>query len=95
MLLGRLLEYINGLASTVSFMVFIYFNGFWLSYGASLLPFFNTFGAYLPTGGVRFFVTCMAGWYSLLFIAVDFLLRLSLVPHGGFIKVYEEKKGAF
>ena len=49
----------------------------------------------LYLGGASFFVTCMAGWYllfALLFIAVDFPLRLPLVPLGGFVKGYEEKK---
>lgn len=46
MLLGGLLEWVAG--NTFPFVVFASFGGFWLSYGATLLPFFNAFGAYSP-----------------------------------------------
>lgn len=46
MLLGGLMEYIA--ANTFPFVVFASFGGFWFSYGATLLPFFNAFGAYSP-----------------------------------------------
>ena len=176
MLFGGLLEYINGPSSTFPFVVFSSFGGFWLSYGATLLPSFNAFGAYSPStepqdiakglatqgfnasfgffmlfmallclvylvcavrtnavfcvifsglfvgftfltatfwfvaegeavasntlylGGASFFITCMAGWYllfALLFIAVDFPVRLPLVPLGGLVKGYDEKRKTF
>ncbi|KIX08618.1 uncharacterized protein Z518_03274 [Rhinocladiella mackenziei CBS 650.93] len=46
MLLGGLFEYVAG--NTFPFVVFASFGGFWFSYGATLLPFFNAFGAYSP-----------------------------------------------
>jgi uncharacterized protein len=46
MLLGGLLEWVAG--NTFPFVVFASFGGFWFSYGATLLPFFNAFGAYSP-----------------------------------------------
>ncbi|ETI28496.1 hypothetical protein G647_00945 [Cladophialophora carrionii CBS 160.54] len=176
MLLGGFLEYVAGPANTFPFVVFASFGGFWLSYGATLLPFFNAFGAYSPStdeeditlglatkgfnasfgffmlfmallclvylicalrtnivfcvifgglfvgfvfltatfwfvaegnatasrmlylGGASFFLSCMAGWYllfALLFIAVDFPLRLPLVDLSVWVKGYEEKKKAF
>lgn len=46
MLLGGFLEWVAG--NTFPFVVFASFGGFWFSYGATLLPFFNAFGAYSP-----------------------------------------------
>ncbi|OAL22778.1 hypothetical protein AYO22_06686 [Fonsecaea multimorphosa] len=46
MLLGGFLEWVAG--NTFPFVVFASFGGFWISYGATLLPFFNAFGAYSP-----------------------------------------------
>jgi uncharacterized protein len=176
MLLGGFLEYLAGPANTFPFVVFSSFGGFWLSYGATLLPFFNAFGAYSPStdpqditrglatqgfnasfgffmlfmavlclvylicalrtnavfcvifmglvggflsltvtfwcvaegnavasrvlylAGASFFLTCMAGWYllfALLFVAVDFPLRLPLLPLVGWIKGYDERRKVY
>jgi uncharacterized protein len=46
MLLGGFLEWVAG--NTFPFVVFASFGGFWFSYGATLLPSFNAFGAYSP-----------------------------------------------
>ena len=46
MLLGGLLQWVAG--NTFPFVVFASFGGFWLSYGATLTPSFNAYGAYSP-----------------------------------------------
>ncbi|KAK9430116.1 GPR1/FUN34/yaaH family-domain-containing protein [Lipomyces doorenjongii] len=38
------------LGNTFSFVVFCSFGGFWFSFGSTLIPFFNSIGAYSPTG---------------------------------------------
>lgn len=46
MLLGSILEFILG--NTFPFVVFGSFGAFWLSFGATLTPYFNASAAYLP-----------------------------------------------
>jgi len=46
MVLGGLLEFILG--NTFPFVVFSSFGAFWLSFGATLTPYFNASAAYLP-----------------------------------------------
>ncbi|KAJ8098073.1 GPR1/FUN34/yaaH family-domain-containing protein [Lipomyces tetrasporus] len=53
--IGGLLLLISGifeffLGNTFSFVVFCSFGGFWFSTGATLIPSFNSIGAYSPTG---------------------------------------------
>ncbi|KZF25335.1 hypothetical protein L228DRAFT_66969 [Xylona heveae TC161] len=46
MLIGGVLEFILG--NTFPFVVFCSYGGFWLTYGATLQPSFNAYGAYSP-----------------------------------------------
>jgi len=46
MILGGFLEFILG--NTFPFVVFSSFGAFWLSFGATLTPYFNASAAYLP-----------------------------------------------
>ncbi|KAI9821211.1 MAG: hypothetical protein M1827_003945 [Pycnora praestabilis] len=46
MLLGGLLEFFLG--NTFPFVVFCSFGGFWFTFGATLTPTFNSYGAYSP-----------------------------------------------
>lgn len=48
MVLGGSLEFVLG--NTFPFVVFTSFGAFWLSFGATLQPFFNAYGAYAPPG---------------------------------------------
>ncbi|KAK9374318.1 GPR1/FUN34/yaaH family-domain-containing protein [Lipomyces chichibuensis] len=53
--LGGLLLVLSGifeffLGNTFSFVVFCSFGGFWFSYAGTLIPSFNSIGAYSPTG---------------------------------------------
>ncbi|KAK9359693.1 GPR1/FUN34/yaaH family-domain-containing protein [Lipomyces starkeyi] len=53
--IGGLLLIISGifeffLGNTFSFVVFCSFGGFWLSFAGTLIPSFNSVGAYSPTG---------------------------------------------
>lgn len=47
MVIGGLLEFILG--NTFPFVVFGTFGAFWLTYGATLTPYYNASGAYSPT----------------------------------------------
>jgi len=46
MVLGGILEFILG--NTFPFVVFTAFGAFWFSFGATLQPFYNAYGAYSP-----------------------------------------------
>lgn len=46
MLIGGLLEFFLG--NTFPAVVFFSFGAFWLSFGTTLIPQFNAFGAYAP-----------------------------------------------
>lgn len=46
MIIGGFLEFILG--NTFPFVVFGSFGAFWLTFGATLTPYFNSFGAYSP-----------------------------------------------
>lgn len=46
MLLGGFLEFLLG--NTFSFVLFCGYGSFWLSYGATLQPFYNCYAAYSP-----------------------------------------------
>ena len=46
MIIGSLLEFVLG--NTFPFVVFGSFGGFWLTFGATLTPYFNASGAYSP-----------------------------------------------
>ncbi|KAJ5518756.1 GPR1/FUN34/yaaH [Penicillium expansum] len=46
MMLGGFLEFISG--NTFPFILFCGYGGWWLSYGATLQPFFGAYGAYSP-----------------------------------------------
>jgi len=48
MLLGGFLEFILG--NTFPFVVFTSFGAFWLTFGGTLQPYFNAYGAYAPAG---------------------------------------------
>ncbi|ORY62587.1 GPR1/FUN34/yaaH family-domain-containing protein [Pseudomassariella vexata] len=48
MLLGGILEYIR--RNTFPAVVFSSFGAFWLTFGATLMPQFNAYAAYAPTG---------------------------------------------
>ncbi|KAK9357503.1 GPR1/FUN34/yaaH family-domain-containing protein [Lipomyces starkeyi] len=48
LLLSGIFEFFLG--NTFSFVVFCSFGGFWFSFGATLIPYFNSIGAYSPTG---------------------------------------------
>ncbi|KAK9327750.1 GPR1/FUN34/yaaH family-domain-containing protein [Lipomyces starkeyi] len=53
--IGGLLLVLSGifeffLGNTFSFVVFCSFGGFWFSFAGTLIPFFNSIGAYSPTG---------------------------------------------
>jgi len=48
MILGAVGEFFLG--NTFPFVVFGTFGGFWLTYGATLTPFYNSYGAYSTTG---------------------------------------------
>lgn len=47
MIIGGVMEFILG--NTFPFVVFCSFGGFWLSFAATLTPFYNAYGAYSPT----------------------------------------------
>jgi len=47
-IMGGLLEFFLG--NTFPFVVFSSFGGFWISFGATLMPFFNAGGAFSSTG---------------------------------------------
>lgn len=47
MVVGSLLEFVLG--NTFPFVVFGSFGAFWLTFGATLTPYFNASGAYSPT----------------------------------------------
>lgn len=49
MIVGGFLEFILG--NTFPFVVFMSFGAFWLAFGATLQPIYNTYGAYAPAGG--------------------------------------------
>lgn len=49
MIVGGFLEFILG--NTFPFVVFMSFGAFWLSFGATLTPFYNSYGFYAPAGG--------------------------------------------
>jgi len=49
MIIGGFLEFILG--NTFPFVVFSSFGAFWLSFAATLQPFYYAYGAYAPTGG--------------------------------------------
>lgn len=46
MLVGGILEFVLG--NTFPFIVFASFGAFWLTYGATVTPYFNASGAYMP-----------------------------------------------
>ncbi|KAI9873859.1 MAG: hypothetical protein M1830_010515 [Pleopsidium flavum] len=46
MIIGGVLEFFLG--NTFPFVVFCSFGGFWLTFGATLTPFYNAYGAYSP-----------------------------------------------
>jgi len=48
MIIGGFLEFILG--NTFPFVVFSSFGAFWLTFGATLTPFYNAYGAYAPAG---------------------------------------------
>ena len=48
MTLGGFLEFILG--NTFPFVVFISFGAFWLTFAATLQPFYFAYGLYAPTG---------------------------------------------
>ncbi|KAF1843367.1 uncharacterized protein K460DRAFT_357103 [Cucurbitaria berberidis CBS 394.84] len=88
MVLGGLGEWILG--NTFPFVVFTSFGGFWLGYGATLQPFYNSYGAYRnpavqsSTGletvgfnvGVAYFLLCMA---LLCFVYLICSIRTNLI----------------
>jgi uncharacterized protein len=50
-IIGGLLEFFLG--NTFPFVVFSTFGGFWLSFGATLQPFYGATEAYAATGGAE------------------------------------------
>jgi uncharacterized protein len=48
MIVGGFLEFLLG--NTFPFVVFMSFGAFWLSFGATLQPTYNAYGAYAPAG---------------------------------------------
>lgn len=48
MIIGGFLEFILG--NTFPFVVFSSFGAFWLTFGSTLQPFYNAYGAYAPAG---------------------------------------------
>jgi hypothetical protein len=48
MIIGGILEFVLG--NTFPFVVFCSFGGFWLTFGVTLIPFYNAYGAYSTTG---------------------------------------------
>ncbi len=48
MTVGGVLEFILG--NTFPFVVFGSFGAFWLTFGATLQPFYNAYGAYADSG---------------------------------------------
>jgi len=48
MIIGGFLEFILG--NTFPFVVFLSFGAFWLSFGATLQPFYYAYGSYAPAG---------------------------------------------
>lgn len=49
MTVGGLLEWVLG--NTFSFVVFTSFGAFWLTFAATLQPFYMSYGLYAPPGG--------------------------------------------
>jgi succinate-acetate transporter protein len=49
MIIGGILEWVLG--NSFASIVFCTFGGFWLSYGGTLVPSFNAYGAYATPGG--------------------------------------------
>ncbi|KAH8659159.1 GPR1/FUN34/yaaH family-domain-containing protein [Tricladium varicosporioides] len=51
MVIGGILEFVLG--NTFPFVVFISFGAFWLSFAATLQPFYYAYGLYAPPGGTE------------------------------------------
>lgn len=51
MIIGGVLEFVLG--NTFPFVVFISFGAFWLSFAATLQPFYYAYGLYAPPGGTE------------------------------------------
>src|ERR1700712_3526094 len=98
MILGGFLEFILG--NTFPFVVFTSFGAFWLSFGATLTPYYNASIAYLPSdpaasGTDPVFASTFAFFHVYMGVLCAVYLVVALRTNIVFVLIFATLVGAF